>query len=120
MGVKITVDSSGYVPEKLVSKVVNEKLGPAFWTFAANEWHRLYLDFVPMDTGMLAQNVRITPGMIEHVEPYANLIYNGTYMNFRKDKHPLAAAHWDDVAKPTQMPKLIRSLNAYIGGGKTL
>jgi hypothetical protein len=120
VGVKITVDKSNFVPANLVSKVVDEKLGPAFWTFAANEWHRFYLDFVPMDTGMLAQNVRITPGEIEHYEPYANRIYNGAYMNFRKDKHPLASAHWDEAAKPTQLPKLYRSFNAYVRGGKPL
>lgn len=89
-----------------------------FWTFAATEWHRLYLPYVPMRTGMLAGQVVITPGQIEHTVPYAHYIYNGTGFNFRKDLHPLASAAWDKKAEPTQKRKLVRAMQQYVDSGR--
>jgi hypothetical protein len=89
----------------------------AFWTFAAQQWHRLYQPYVPMQTGMLAQQVVITPGQIEHTVPYAHYIYTG-HFRFRKDMHPLATREWDRAAEPTQKPKLIRAMQAYVDSGR--
>ena len=86
----------------------------AFWLFAANEWFKLISPFVPMDTGTLMESVHIKPGEIEYYQPYARRIYNGDYINFRKDKHPLASAKWNIVAKPTEHPKLIKACQNYI------
>jgi len=90
---------------------------PAFWTFSATEWYRLYMPYVPMLTGMLSQQVRITPGQIEHVVPYANRMYEGHY-RFRKDLHPLASREWDQAARPTQEPKLINAMQGYVDSGR--
>lgn len=90
--------------------------GP-FWVFAATEWHRLYQPFVPMRTGMLAQQVVITPGQIEHTAPYAHYIYDGNF-NFRKDQHPLASREWDKAAEPTQKPKLINAMQRFVDSGR--
>lgn len=88
-----------------------------FWTFAAQQWHRLYLPFVPMQTGMLAQQVAITPGQIEHTVPYAHCIYDGNF-RFRKDMHPLASRAWDKAAEPTQKPKLITAMQRFVDSGR--
>ena len=89
----------------------------AFWTYAASEWHRLYSPYVPMDTGALKNTVAIRPKEVEHTVPYAHRMYEG-HFHFRKDKNPKASRQWDKAAAPTQRPKLIRSLQAYIDSGK--
>jgi hypothetical protein len=99
----------------ITSRVNND---PAFWTFAATEWHRLYEPYVPMQTGMLKDTVSIRPKEIEHTVIYARYQYNGTGFNFRRDMHPKASAKWDQAAAPTQLPKLASSLQAYIDSGR--
>ena len=88
-----------------------------FWTFAAQQWHKLYSPYVPFREGMLMNTVRITPHQIEHTVPYAARMYNG-HFNFRKDQHPLASREWDKAAKPTQLPKLVRAMQAYVDSGR--
>jgi hypothetical protein len=88
------------------------------WTYAAMEWHRLYSPYVPMDTGMLTDEVRISPKKIVHVTPYAQYQYNGDSHNFRHDKHPKASAKWDLAAEPTQRPKLEKAVQGYIDSGR--
>lgn len=91
---------------------------PAFWTYAATEWHRLYEPYVPMQSGMLKDTVSIRPKEIEHTVPYARYQYYGTGFNFRRDMHPKASAKWDLAAAPTQLPKLAASLQAYVDSGR--
>lgn len=100
--VKIKIDDD-------VKKVTLQNVN--FWTFAATEWWRLITPYTPMDTGTLFESVHIRPKEIEYYQPYAHRVYTGDYMNFRTDKHPLASARWDEVARPTQERKLIKSLN---------
>ncbi len=82
--------------------------------FAHSELYRLCDKYVPMQTGMLAQNVEITPKYVRYVSPYASRMYYGVGFNFRKDKHPLATAMWNKVAMETQRDKLTRSVEAYM------
>lgn len=130
---------------RIASKAEND---PAFWTFAATEWHRLYKDYVPMNQGDLYNKVTIVPKEITHNAPYAHYQYegnvygpnipimeNGTPVGFfsppgkpksktgRKLKyskalHPKASAKWDKAAAPTQLPKLAQSLQNYIDSGR--
>lgn len=91
----------------------------AFWTYAASQWHRLYYDWIPMDTERLADNVTISPGVITHNEPYAAFQYYGgdgkrVIVNRSRDRHPLASSQWDEAAAPTQLPKLEASLEEYL------
>ena len=89
-----------------------------FWTFAAEEWHRLYDPYVPMRTGMLKDIVTITPKQIEHTVPYARYQYNGTNFHFSKEQHPKASAQWDKAAEATQLPKLCSTMQAYVDQGR--
>lgn len=43
----------------------------------------------------------------------------GASLKYNRDKgHPKASAKWDKAAEPTQKPKLISSLQAYIDAGR--
>ena len=88
------------------------------WTYAAEEWHRLYQDYVPMRTGVLAGTVLYSPGEIEHTAPYAQRLYYGEGMHFDRSQHPKASAKWDQAAAPTQLPKLAAAMQAYIDQGR--
>lgn len=113
IGISVThvnVDAKG-----LADKAGNDR---AFWTFAATEWHRLYAPYVPMREGFLTNNVIIRPKEIEHAVPYARRLYNGAGFRFNRNQHPKASAKWDQAAAPTQLPKLISSMQAYIDSGR--
>lgn len=110
VGVDVQVNS-----QKLGNAVMHDQ---TFWTFAATEWHRLYAPYVPMDTGMLTDTVSITPGEIEHTQPYARRMYYGENFHFHKTQHPQASAKWDKKAEATQKPKLLSTLQAYINSGR--
>lgn len=112
MKITVSVDSNIDIPKHM--KAIRD---PAFWTYAASEWHRLYKPYVPRDEGFLMNTVTIRPKEIEHSVPYAHYQYEG-HFNFRKDKNPKASRHWDKAAKPTEEDKLIRSLQGYIDKGK--
>ena len=109
ISVKTQIDSA-----KLARAVENDS---QLWHFAASEWHRLYGPYVPFRTGTLENQVLITPGEITHTAPYAAKCYSGNF-NFRKDKHPHATAKWDEAAMPTQLPKLTKTLQAYVNSGR--
>lgn len=115
MKINISVGDVNIDVRGMSHKLMND---PAFWSFAATEWHRLYSPYVPMDEGPLTNTVSIRPKEIEHTVPYARYQYNGTNFNFRRDKHPKATAKWDLAAAPTQAPLLASSLQEYIDSGR--
>ena len=125
-----------------MSKVQGER----FWTYAASEWHRLYRMYVPFQEGILYGTVSIAggggEGTIEHTAPYAHYAYEGVvygpnvpitqggqtvgYFSPTAPKHPTGAMmhyrgtgsrHWDEAAKPTQLPLLIRSMQGFVDHG---
>lgn len=109
--------------DKSPSEIVNRIISPDAKIFAATTWHRLYTPFTPMgDTGQLANNVTYlatdSGAEIEHNVVYALYQYNGAGFNFRRDKHPLASAQWDQTAKAAgKAADLAQSLQGYLGGG---
>lgn len=139
MSMQIKMESHIDIPKNL-AKVRNKE----FWTFAANEWYRLITPYVPFELGSLSETVKIKggelTGEIEYFAPYAHYIYEGKLMVdsktgsswARKDskkvyagkslkikkKHPLASAHWDKAAEPTQKEKLIRAMQGYAESGR--
>lgn len=115
MNITLTVGDVHIEVDRMTEKAEND---PAFWTYAATQWHKLYAPYVPMASGMLTETVRIKPKEIEHTVPYARYQYEGTGFNFRRDQHPKASAKWDKAAAATQAPKLAQSLQAYIDSGR--
>lgn len=138
---KITVDMKMLDLKGHADKIEND---PAFWTFAASEWHRLYSPYVPLgDSGNLRDQVVIKPKEIEHTAPYAHYQYEGIVYGpnypiteggrvvgyfskgpkrptgkMLKYRSPKASAKWDQVAAATQLPNLVSSLQAYIDSGR--
>ena len=133
----VKIDARG-----MADKLENDR---TFWKFAASEWHRLYAPYVPFESGALRDSVTIAPKTITHRAPYAHYQYtgevygpnypitqNGVQVGFfstpNRPKHktggklkymnPKAAAKWDQAAAPTQKPKLVSSLQAYIDSGR--
>ncbi len=135
-------------PKINVPATVRKVSDPAFWKYAANEYHRLITPYTPMETGTLSEEVKIKgevkTGSIEYTAPYAHYQYEGRAMGpsfynpdygfwsppgkqkhytgkslqYSKEKHPLASAKWDKAAEPTQKPKLIRAMQGYIDSGR--
>jgi len=91
--------------------------------FMAETWQKLYDPFVPMDTGLLSHDAVSVyaedgKGIIHHKAPYATAVYYGGEKNWRRDKHPLATAQWDEAAATAgKRNELTRSVEGYIKGG---
>ncbi|MEG0986237.1 MAG: minor capsid protein [Clostridia bacterium] len=90
---------------------------PAFWTFAAVQWHRLYAPYVPFETGTLEDTVTITAKEIVHTAPYAAYQYGGRFSH-NLALHPLASRAWDRAAAPTQKTKLVAAMQGYVDAGR--
>lgn len=58
---------------KILRKVTNDRFG----LFVANEWKRILDPYTPKDTGLLMQNVELTPWQIKYNEPYSAYMYYG-------------------------------------------
>lgn len=109
----ITVISQIDIPKK--TRKINDD---SFWTFAANEWHRLISPYTPFRTGTLDNNVSIKPREIHYNAPYAAIVYHRN-ANFRKDIHPLASNQWDAAAiAGKQDESLISSMQNYVKSGR--
>lgn len=95
------------------------------WMAIGQQWHRLYAKYVPMDTGMLTNTVEfraekeVSGGSvsIKHVAPYAKHCYYGDKIRWRKTRHPLATAHWSQVAQAFEFPKLLQTVQNLIDNG---
>ena len=100
---------------RIDEQAIAEKLrSDGLWLHAAQTWHRLYEPYVPRDTGRLYGDVRISPGQIEHLAPYAAYVYGGS---FSAGSGGAASRAWDRAAEPTQKPKLVAALQAYVDAG---
>ena len=133
----VNIDIAGHL-----SRVQGER----FWHYAASEWHRLYRPYVPFKEGILYSSVNLSggggEGVIEHTAPYAHYAYEGIvygpnipimqggalvgFYSPIAPKHStgrmmhysgMGSRHWDEAARPTQLPMLIRSLQAFVDSG---
>ncbi|MDL2206262.1 hypothetical protein LJC33_05055 [Eubacteriales bacterium OttesenSCG-928-N13] len=101
--------------------IAAEIITPAVKLYAASEWHKIYTPFVPMgDTGQLSSAVNYLVdgkmGTIHHLMVYSHSQYNGKGFNFRRDKHPLASAAWDQACIAAGgRERLLQTIQAYIG-----
>jgi len=89
--------------------------------FAASEARRLMNQYVPMDTGSLADNVSVYTenggGIVHYLSPYAQRVYNGDTMHFSREKHPHATARWDAAMQTAHGAELVRAVQAYVKRG---
>lgn len=112
MGVTVKTDMSG-VEKKIKLMLGNRKVG----MFVASTFERGMNKYVPMDTGMLAQNVVSQPFEVHYNQTYAEKIYNGTHIKFNKEKHPLATAEWDKAFYNANKESIARQISAYLEKG---
>lgn len=99
----VRVDMSG-VPAKLSRIKTNRQLG----LFASSEAMRLMDKFVPWRTGDLAASANTSePWKVSYTAPYAQKVYEGNGLKFRKDFHPLAMSHWDKGVDKAKLAALI-------------
>ena len=118
MGIK--VDSINFVNiERRLANLADDKT----MLEIHNAFARYMEPYVPMDEGMLAHNIEITPEYVGYNSPYAHyqytgLVYGPNYpiiengvivgfysppnkqptgaqLQYSTDKHPLATDHWD-------------------------
>ena len=83
--------------------------------YYANSRVQAYSDpYVPMDTGMLAQDVTITDEAVIYNRNYAKKPYNGENLNFSKDLHPLATAKWDRAMAVAKGQQIADDIQNYI------
>lgn len=140
---RISVSANINIPKHL-KKVRSDKL----WKAAANELHRLTVPFVPMESGTLAETVRIRPKEVEFVSPYSHYQhegrvmgptypikkhghvvgfyskpgrrkhYTGKKLKYSKTRHPKATSKWTEVSKRKNGKKIVSFIQNYIDSGR--
>ena len=120
------------------NEILKAARGDKVGLYAAKEWHKLYLPYVPRYMGIMADNVEYEPWKITHTQPYSHYQYAGqvygpsfpiqegaAFLSTKgKKKHPTgralhyknprAAAKWDQAAIPAQGHKLTQAIQSYI------
>ena len=104
---------------RIREKVTSDKFG----LLVSNEWKRLIDPYTPRDTGALmgitGQTVDVQPWKLHYKSKYAERVYYGSYMNFKRHKNPYATYEWDKAAeKSGQKDKLYRVLNSALQNNK--
>ena len=113
MTIKIDINDA-----KILEKVKNDRFG----LFVAHEWKRLIDPYTPRNTGVLmgitGQTVDVTPWELWYKSNYAEKVYYGYEMNFRKI-NPYSTYEWDIKAEQAgQKDKLYRTLNNALQSGQ--
>lgn len=134
--------------EKKVSfyleKELQRYMTPEAKNFFLCSWYRYMFPYIPFKSGLMAslsdlpensgEKFKISPDVallmgLESIEndpqnvihfraPYANRQYEGDDFNFTKDLHPLAQAHWAEVAADLHGEQLIKELKGYVERSK--
>lgn len=93
--------------------------GDELGLFAAKMWKRLVNDYVPMNSGQLAEvNVLYRPWEVEYFAPHAAPVYNGGrsgHAVFKKDMHSKACKEWDKAAvRDGKNKELAEAMQGYV------
>jgi hypothetical protein len=124
-----------------MEKELKRYMTPEAKNFLLCSWYRYMFPYIPFRTGLLAslmaaseEEVKISPehamlmgleaiksnpnNVIHFKAPYANRQYEGEDFNFTHDLHPLAQAHWAQVAADLHGEQMINELKNYIAKEK--
>ena len=74
----------------------------AVMTEVHTEFANIIDPWVPYDTGNLSKDITIDASGVVYNADYAAKQYYGTEFNHKTEVHPLATAHWDQVAMQTE------------------
>ena len=108
-------------PSYYISKIANKiKNDPQAHEFALMTWYRYMFPYIPFKTGALASTIHIEDDGIHFAMAYARRLYFGDNFNFSKEQHPLAQAHWGEVAMDIHEKAIANEVLAYIMRGETI
>lgn len=106
-----TIKTSGFNVNKTANRIYdNDTVG----IFAAETAGKLMGDYVPMETGTLAQSYKTEPFKVIYEQPYAHRMYEGEGFNFNKEKHANATAHWDKAMMRAKGDEFARTVQKFI------
>lgn len=122
-----------------MEKELQRYMTPAAKNFFLCTWYRYMFPYIPFRTGLMAslinlpedsQNIRMPPeqsmlmglkaikadpqNVIHFRALYSNRQYEGTDFNFTRDLHPLAQAHWAQVAADLHGEQIIKEYASYV------
>ena len=125
-----------------MEKELQKYLTPEAKNFFLCTWYRYMFPYIPFQTGLLAslmdlpedknkaKNLKLTadeavllglesiendPRNVIHFRaPYAERQYEGVDFNFTRDLHPLAQAHWAQVAADLHGEQIIKEYAAFV------
>ena len=107
-----------YLNRKIPDIIRNCGVNEESLKFAAGEARRLMNDFVPMNTGKLAESaediVDGNVGRVVYSQPYAAFCYYGEGRSFSREKHPKASAFWDKAMLQFHAVELRDSVRKFI------
>lgn len=83
--------------------------------FVAETCARYMNPYVPMRTGMLAQNYTVDPFMITYDMPYAHRMYYGEDFDFNTEMHPNACAKWNEPMEKAKKKQIAKEITMYLG-----
>lgn len=128
-----------------LEKELQRYMTPEAKNFFLCTWYRYMFPYIPFRTGLLAslmdlpedtkakmfelspdeamlmglEAIENDPRNVIHFRvPYANRQYEGTDFNFTRDLHPLAQAHWAQVAAELHGEQIIKELKGYVERSK--
>ena len=122
-----------------MEKELQRYMTPEAKNFFLCTWYRYMFPYIPFKTGLMAslmslpenaQNINLSPdaamligleqiqsdprNIIHFRAPYANRQYKGENFNFTRDLHPLAQAHWAQVAAELHGEQIIKEYAAFV------
>ncbi len=123
-----------------MEKELQKYMTPEAKNFLLVTWYRYMFPYIPFRTGLLASlmdipedtknieqlspdyalklaidNIQSNPDNVIHFRaPYASRQNEGDNFNFTKDLHPLAQAHWEQVAADLHGEQIIDEIKAFI------
>lgn len=128
-----------------MEKELQRYMTPEAKNFFLCTWYRYMFPYIPFRSGVMAslmdfpdgksaefvnlspdeallmglQAIENNPENVIHFRaPYANRQYEGTNFNFTRDLHPLAQAHWAQVAADLHGEQIIKEFKSYVERSK--
>lgn len=89
--------------------------------FFTNACYRYMDKYVPMDTGMLRENVTLTANTITYEQPYAHAQYTGIVNGHAVQNYTTSGTgpYWDERMKSADLGNVIKETQDYFNkGGK--
>lgn len=119
-------------PQEILNRIFDEET----MTYVHTRLHAFCAPYVPMDSGMLAQDVDISAECVHYLSPYAHFQWNGKVfvddrgstwarrseskheigraLHYSPDKNPLATAHWERAMWAAKGDEFCKDIESYL------